>query len=506
MRCGACEFEFDDAEPQCPACGEASGTEKTLARASDSAEIIDGKWAVEKKLGAGGMGSVFLCRDLELGRRVAIKMMSAAFIDNAELVNRFEREARMMARLDHPNLVPVYAVGRREKTPFIVMKYLEGRTLGEVLDEKHRLSGAELLSVVKQLCEGLQFVHDQKVVHRDLKPANVFVSPTGHVTLLDLGVAHDTENRLTRTGMLVGTPRYMAPEQILGKPVSAASDLYSLAALTFELMTGRTVFDAETDYELMRAHVDTPAPDAATIVALPPAVNDVLQRGLAKRPEERFGSVREFYAALETAWNSGPPVLKSGPSTLPPAHVPSRATPAPMDDAALLLAPRSRAPAIIVGLLGVTAVVLAVWLGVAWMNRETPPSPPVVTQQAPVPVAKVEPVVERVAPEPTPTPTPEPTPVAAVEPAPVQKPEPVVTPRKPVATTAQVTFVAKVNGGPAPAFVDLDGERQKQTPFVKTLKAGKHTVVFFREGAPSVKREIEVVAGKDQKVLVEMAK
>ena len=311
MKCGACEFEFDDAEPQCPACGEASGTEKTVARASDSAEIIDGKWAVEKKLGAGGMGSVFLCRDLELGRRVAIKMMSAAFIDNAELVNRFEREARMMARLDHPNLVPVYAVGRREKTPFIVMKYLEGRTLGEVLDEKHRLSGAELLSVVKQLCEGLQFVHDQKVVHRDLKPANVFVSPTGHVTLLDLGVAHDTENRLTRTGMMVGTPRYMAPEQILGKPVSAASDLYSLGFSAYDLMCGPNFEELfpglnakgrnqQVAWMMWHAAPDRRLPEVGRVLeGVPPDLAKVVQKLTQKDQALRYKTADEALSDLQ---------------------------------------------------------------------------------------------------------------------------------------------------------------------------------------------------------------
>jgi serine/threonine-protein kinase len=290
--------------------------------------VIEGKWAIERELGHGGMGTVYLAQDLDLGRRVAIKMLSKHLLNEGELVVRFEREARMMARLDHPNLVPIYAVGRHQGTPFIVMKFLEGKSLADLLAEKKRLSGAAVLPLVKQLCEGLHFVHDQRVVHRDLKPANIFVSPSGHVTLLDLGVARDTDNNMTRTGMMMGTPRYMAPEQITGHHPTPAADLYALATVCFELLTGRPVFQAETDFELMRAHVDTMPPDAATIVALPPGVGAVLRRGMAKDPAQRYPSALHFYDALEVAWNSGPPAIVA-PEPAPVRAAAALATPAP---------------------------------------------------------------------------------------------------------------------------------------------------------------------------------
>ncbi len=481
--------------------------EATRARGSAdlNTDVIDGKWVIEKTLGQGGMGTVYLARDLDLGRRVAIKMMSRAFVDNTELVARFEREARMMARLDHPNLVPVYAVGRRDKTPFIVMKMLEGRSLSDFIASKQHLSGTELLSVIKQLCEGLAFVHSQRVVHRDLKPANIFLSSTGHVTLLDLGVARDADNNMTRTGMLMGTPRYMAPEQILGKHAEASADLYALTLVVFELVTGRQPFEADTDFELMRAHVDLPPQDAATLVALPPGVSAVLQRGLAKQPADRFATARDFFTAFEAAWNSGPPVQRSAKPPLAPA----RATPAPRDptpsprgdvttvgeasDEQLAGLRRSKVP-LFVALGAVVLGGLALAALRPWAHDDVPPAP------VPKPIAVVEPppkVIEK-APEPVVEPA-KPEPVAVV----VETPKKVA-PKVEAPRSAEVTFLCKVKGVPAPAFVDVDGLRLRATPFRHSLSAGPHTVVFHRDGAPSVTRKVNVVGGEPLKVVVEM--
>ncbi len=474
--------------------------------------IIEEKWAIERLLGEGGMGSVFLARDLELGRRVAIKMMSKHLLNEAELVTRFAREARIMARLDHPNLVPVYAVGEHDQTPFIVMKYLEGVTLSDLLSERKRLEGVQLLSLMKQICEGLQFMHEQRVVHRDLKPANIFVSPAGHVTLLDLGVARETNNTMTRTGMLMGTPRYMAPEQITGRHATPATDLYALAAICFELVTGRPVFHAETDFELMRLHVDTLPPDAATLIALPPGSGAVLQKGLSKDPAQRHASARDFYRALEAAWNSGPPVPVAGASQ-PVRSSQSLATPVPASTAAEvpvseseLDVPRSRFPALIAAGLGALVVAggLVAWRpwssgGTAVVDRKPLVEPNPTGQTGPVvdrpPVAESPPVVK--------SPT-------VVESPPVVDARPVRAPpgaetRPSFRGTAEVTFAAKAKGGPVPAFVDIDGERQQATPFVQSLKVGPHRVVFRRVGAEPVTRDITVVAGKPLKVLVEMA-
>ncbi len=154
------------------------------------------------------MGAVWKARDLALDRPVAVKLLSEHLGASPEFVARFEREARMMAKLEHPNLVPIYAVGRHESAPFIVMKFLEGQTLAGLMRQRDgRLARDEVLAIMRQMCAGLAFIHGKGAIHRDLKPANIFVAPDGHVTILDLGVARTQSGQgMTRTGMLVGTP------------------------------------------------------------------------------------------------------------------------------------------------------------------------------------------------------------------------------------------------------------------------------------------------------------
>jgi eukaryotic-like serine/threonine-protein kinase len=230
--CLACGAALPVEAVVCPACGARAPSPVPM---KDSPEVLDGHWRLERKLGKGGMGTVYLAHDLELERQVAIKMLAPQYCDDPGLVQRFEREARMMAKLDHPNLVPVYSVGRTPKGPYIVMKLLDGVTLAEALKSRGRMSVHEVLLVTRQVAAGLQFIHDRQVVHRDVKPANIFVGPDGHVTLLDLGVARDSTSDLTRTGVLLGTPRYMSPEQIHGQPADHRSDLYALATVVYEM-------------------------------------------------------------------------------------------------------------------------------------------------------------------------------------------------------------------------------------------------------------------------------
>lgn len=262
---------------------------------------LEGSWRVERRLGRGGMGTVYLAHDLALHRPVAIKVMASHFCDDAALVERFEREARLMAKLDHPNLVPVYTVGRTSRGPYIVMKLLEGMTLGELLKSKGHLTLDEALGATRQLAAGLQYIHDQHVVHRDVKPSNIYVGPDGHVTLLDFGVARDRSSDLTGSGVLVGTPRYMAPEVLQGGAADHRSDLYSLATVMFEMLTGKPMVDADSERSVLRAHASGLPLDRSQLGDVPPAVNAALLKALAKAPEERFESVAEFIRALDAA-------------------------------------------------------------------------------------------------------------------------------------------------------------------------------------------------------------
>ncbi len=265
--------------------------------------VLEGKWRVQKKLGEGGMGTVYLAHDLALDRPVAIKMLAPALSRHEEVVSRFEREARLLAKLEHPNLVPIYSVGRRGTVPFIVMKYLEGQTLTELIRTRGHLQARELVPVLKQICAGLGLIHARGFVHRDVKPGNVFVGPDGHVTILDLGVAHDPDQQLTRKGLLIGTPQYMAPEQVTGTgKADSRSDLYALAAVIYELLTGEPLFSSMSEYELLRAHQDRPAPNAHAVQPeVPQAVAAVLHRALSKSPDERYQTAVELGAAFEQA-------------------------------------------------------------------------------------------------------------------------------------------------------------------------------------------------------------
>ncbi len=237
------------------------------------------------------MGSVFLAYELDPDRYVAIKQSADNVCDNADFCKRLEREARIMARFDHPNLVPVYAVGRSNNVPFIVMKYLEGTTLSSLM-RKGRLELTQALAITRQLCSGLQFVHERGVVHRDIKPANIIVAADGHATLLDLGVAYDPGSDLTASGMMVGTPRYMAPEQIVGKEFDHRADLYSVATVLYEMLSGRTLFQADSDYSQMKAHVDEPPPDLTRFANVPRAFADVVAKALSKSASQRYSSAR----------------------------------------------------------------------------------------------------------------------------------------------------------------------------------------------------------------------
>lgn len=288
---------------RCPKCREV-----VLVDDPNLGHVVNGKWRLEERLGSGGMGTVYRAEDLSVGRPVAVKFLHAALLKDADAVQRFEQESRNMARVDHPNLVHLYAVERDGAMPCIVMKYIDGRRLSTLFREKRRLALAEVLPLVVQIGGALSALHASGFIHRDLKPGNVMVAGDGFATLLDFGLMRAMDTSMTRPGTILGTPHYMSPEQAAGSTnLDARSDLYSLAVLTTELLAGQLPFAIEPTGEMLSSRV-TEDPRAPHLLSsqISRAVSDVLMKAMSRKAADRFDDVDAFLDALIDAASVGP--------------------------------------------------------------------------------------------------------------------------------------------------------------------------------------------------------
>lgn len=271
--------------------------------AFETGSIVDQRYEILGVLGAGGMGKVYRARQLNLDRIVAIKVPSDAVLKNQSFLDRFIREARTCAQVAHANVVSIYDV-HDKGVPYIVMEYVDGRALHDFLrEEQMNLFVSDLLEIVGQVCKGLEAVHHHKVVHRDIKPANIVISNVDQsVKVMDFGIARVTEGTsVTVAGSMMGTPYYMAPEQIKGGEITPAADIYALSCVCYQLLTGRLVFEGEVP-TLIYKHVSVrPDPPRRHNPALPRSVDHVLLRGLEKHPADRFHSALTFHRELRKA-------------------------------------------------------------------------------------------------------------------------------------------------------------------------------------------------------------
>lgn len=274
-----------------------------------------GRYELLDEIGRGGMGCVFRARDPILERVVAIKTLSVDLQAEPASRARFVRETRSAARLQHPNIVTVFEFGEQDGAPFIAMELLDGESLAEALRGGRLADLGRRLEVVVQLCEGLAFAHASGVVHRDVKPNNVMLLPGGRVKIVDFGVAWlEGSASTTRTGQLLGTPQYMAPEQFLGHPVDHRGDQWAVGVILWELLAGRRPFDAPTVPSLIYQVVHQPLPPAPE--SAPPALVEVAAKALAKRPEDRFANLEAMRDALLAARDQLPTARLAGTARL----------------------------------------------------------------------------------------------------------------------------------------------------------------------------------------------
>ncbi|MGE0554356.1 MAG: protein kinase [Gemmatimonadales bacterium] len=313
INCPSCRSELPDLSRFCSVCGHALGgvavTDPPAPGGARPSEIerrlsqaLAGRYRIGKLLGQGGMGAVFLADDLELDRQVAIKVLPST--GDQSFVERFRREARTAARLDHPNIIPIYGVESQGDLHYFVMRYVPGQSLEDLLADRPKLELEQARRILVEAAKALAHAHRQGIVHRDVKPANIMLEGGDRVILTDFGISKAVQatTNLTSTGTIIGTPTYMAPEQARGLPVDGRSDQYALAVVGYEMLTGAPPFESDDVFALIFKHLNDPAPPlGVTRPDLPPGLVTAIERALAKEPEQRFANLEEFVAALDPA-------------------------------------------------------------------------------------------------------------------------------------------------------------------------------------------------------------
>ncbi len=311
MLCPNCASPLPDGSEFCTNCGaDAREPPSTPAAHLDDAGVAKltrllreetaGDYEIDRELARGGMGVVYVATEIGLRRRVAIKVLPRALTFGQGAIERFRREARTAAALDHPNIIPIYRVSAGGELLWYSMKLLEGKSLDTILEERERLAFQETVAMLDQVADALDYAHQHGVIHRDIKPGNIILDERGRVTVTDFGIAKEIqEASVSASGRLLGTPHYMSPEHYHGTEISGGADQYSLGVVAFQCLAGRVPFDAATAYELLNKHVAEAPPSLAELRPdLSPDVYAAIDRALAKRAEDRFSSVTDFVNAL----------------------------------------------------------------------------------------------------------------------------------------------------------------------------------------------------------------
>ncbi|MEU8634072.1 serine/threonine-protein kinase [Amycolatopsis sp. NPDC048633] len=346
-----------------------------------------GPYRVESLIARGGMGEVMRAYDTRHDRVVALKLLAPDFAADRDFQERFRREAHAVARLREPHVIPIHAYGEIDGRLYLDMRLVDGDDLGTRLAAGGALAPAEAVDVVGQVAQALAAAHAEGLVHRDVKPSNVLVGATGFAYLVDFGIARAAgpSTGLTATGGAVGTLDYMAPERFADAPADHRVDVYSLACVLHQCLTGSKPFAATTAASLIGAHLHHPPPRPSTLrPGLPAAFDAVIARGMAKDPAERFGSVTELADAARAALGGTSPV----PATAPPTRQATRMTPAATE----VRRRASKAPWLVAGVALLALVAVIGWFTVLKPSSQAQPTPTAKSSSAPAPPVTAPPV------------------------------------------------------------------------------------------------------------------
>jgi serine/threonine-protein kinase len=506
MECLKCHTPLPDGSKFCYACGAdvtgggtmgagQGGTQDLMQRLQ---RLVEGKYKVERMLGKGGMGAVFLAHDLTLEREVAIKVLPPDISMDEHIVKRFQQEAKTAAKLDHTNIIPIYRVESEGGLNYFVMKYIAGTSLEDVLDQRQSLPIDYIQRVLWEAACALGHAHQRGVVHRDVKPANIMFDHDGKVMLTDFGIskALQAASGFTGTGMIIGTPHYMAPEQAKGGAVDGRADQYSLGVVAYRMLTGELPYTGDSVHTILYKHIFEEVPRASGKRRdSPEFLTAAISRALSKEPEQRFATMEEFATAVwpeqpVTAPKSGertkaqrrpPPSARTATPDAPTEVTNAPTTPIPR---AGMKIPGEKKKRSSVGMVVGTLVVVALGVGgyVAFGKKAPPASPPQAGPVTPPPVAATVETV-RVATQPSAAPPP-----VTQRRAPDTRRQ---TPPPPSAAPEGTITVAADPYGE----IFIDGTDVGQSPVVDyALAAGRHTIRIERAGYKTITETVQVTA------------